>query len=293
MKRGPLQAEERPRRRVEGRLPGRHRCAPGSGAQEITDTTVTLVKDDTDALPLAKGTQQGARHRCRASRAALAERDLGAADPAATAYEHRDRSQRRDHRDAVAQAQASDAGRGHDQQGLGPSAGQQKLVKQLVATGKPVVVVAVRDPYDIAYFTDAPTYLATYSTTPISIESLARVIFGEVQPSGTAAGRHPHGRRPGRDALPLRPRPDLHVMTVAMSVGIRAQFLGARRLPPAAGAGRADRRWLARPLLRPRPRPPAAPVRTGVQELHRRAATTCCAASGSASSPTRPGCCPT
>ena len=65
------------------------------------------------------------------------------------------------------------------------SAGQQKLVKQLVATGKPVVVVAVRDPYDIAYFTDAPTYLATYSTTAISMESLARVLFGEVQPAGS------------------------------------------------------------------------------------------------------------
>ena len=64
------------------------------------------------------------------------------------------------------------------------SAGQQKLVEQLVATGKPVVVVAVRDPYDIAYFTDAPTYLATYSTTAISMESLTKVLFGEVQPKG-------------------------------------------------------------------------------------------------------------
>ena len=79
----------------------------------------------------------------------------------------------------MAQAQAERPGRRATNKAW-TSAGQQKLVKQLVATGKPVVVVAVRDPYDIAYFTDAPTYLATYSTTAISMESLARVLFGEV-----------------------------------------------------------------------------------------------------------------
>jgi beta-N-acetylhexosaminidase len=62
--------------------------------------------------------------------------------------------------------------------------GQQKLVKQLLATGKPVIVVATRDPYDIAYFTEAPTYLATYSYNAVSMASLARVITGEVAPSG-------------------------------------------------------------------------------------------------------------
>ena len=63
-------------------------------------------------------------------------------------------------------------------------AGQQKLVKALLATGKPVVVVATRDPYDIAYFTQAPTYLATYSYSPVAIDAVARVITGEVSPSG-------------------------------------------------------------------------------------------------------------
>ena len=62
--------------------------------------------------------------------------------------------------------------------------GQQKLVTELLKTGKPVVVVATRDPYDIAYFTQAPTYLATYSYSPVAIEAVARVITGEVAPSG-------------------------------------------------------------------------------------------------------------
>jgi beta-N-acetylhexosaminidase len=45
-------------------------------------------------------------------------------------------------------------------------------------------VVAVRDPYDIAYFDAAPTYLATYSFTGVAIESLAKVLYGEISPQG-------------------------------------------------------------------------------------------------------------
>ncbi|KOX24362.1 beta-N-acetylhexosaminidase [Saccharothrix sp. NRRL B-16348] len=62
--------------------------------------------------------------------------------------------------------------------------GQQNLVKALLATGKPVVVIAVRDPYDIAYFPEARTYLATYSYTDISVESAVRVLYGEHAPVG-------------------------------------------------------------------------------------------------------------
>ena len=47
-----------------------------------------------------------------------------------------------------------------------------------------MVVVAVRDPYDIAYFTAAPSYLATYSYSPVAIEAAARVLTGEVSPTG-------------------------------------------------------------------------------------------------------------
>jgi beta-N-acetylhexosaminidase len=62
--------------------------------------------------------------------------------------------------------------------------GQQKLVAALLATGKPVVVIAVRDPYDIAYLPGVSTYLATYSFNAVSMESAVRVIVGEVAPSG-------------------------------------------------------------------------------------------------------------
>jgi beta-N-acetylhexosaminidase len=65
------------------------------------------------------------------------------------------------------------------------NAKQQKLVKDLLATGKQVTVVAVRDPYDIAYFDEAPTYVATYSFSPVAVGALVRVLTGEVNPTGT------------------------------------------------------------------------------------------------------------
>ena len=96
-----------------------------------------------------------------------------------------------------------------------PAGGQQRLVKALVATGTPVVVVAVRDPYDIAYLPGVRTYLATYSYSPVAIEAAARVITGEVGAHGHAAGRRARGRRPVAGALPLRLR--AHLVTRAAS----------------------------------------------------------------------------
>jgi beta-N-acetylhexosaminidase len=61
---------------------------------------------------------------------------------------------------------------------------QQKLVKALTDTGKPVIVVAVRNPYDIAYEPTAKAVLATYSYSPVSLKAAANVIFGEGNPTG-------------------------------------------------------------------------------------------------------------
>lgn len=169
-------------------------------AQEITDATVTLVKDDADTLPLAKGAQKVLVTGASVT-PGLAER-ISARGPAATAYNTGTAPSDATITAAVAQAQTSDQVVVATNRAW-TSAGQQKLVKQLLATGKPVVVVAVRDPYDIAYFTDAPTYLATYSTTAISIESLARVLFGEVQPAGLLPVAIPTASDPGTTLYPF------------------------------------------------------------------------------------------
>ncbi|GAA3997531.1 glycoside hydrolase family 3 protein [Allokutzneria multivorans] len=59
---------------------------------------------------------------------------------------------------------------------------QQQLVKALQGTGKRVVVIGVREPYEAASLTG--TYLATYSYSRPALESAARVIYGEVAPRG-------------------------------------------------------------------------------------------------------------
>lgn len=60
---------------------------------------------------------------------------------------------------------------------------QRNLVNALLATGKPVIAVASQIPYDAGYV-DAPTWLATYGWRAHAMESLAKVLLGEVQPAG-------------------------------------------------------------------------------------------------------------
>ncbi|MFF4299762.1 glycoside hydrolase family 3 protein [Streptomyces sp. NPDC001601] len=63
--------------------------------------------------------------------------------------------------------------------------GQQRLVERLVATGVPVVAVAVRNPYDVARLPSVKACLATYSWTDVELRAAARVIAGEVAPRGS------------------------------------------------------------------------------------------------------------
>ncbi len=55
---------------------------------------------------------------------------------------------------------------------------QQSLVRQLLATGRPIVVASVGGPYDIAYFPTASTYLAAYDYQPVSVTALANTLLG-------------------------------------------------------------------------------------------------------------------
>ena len=55
---------------------------------------------------------------------------------------------------------------------------QQRLVDQLTATGKPIVVVSVGGPYDAAYYPAAPTVLAAYDYQPVTTTALANTLLG-------------------------------------------------------------------------------------------------------------------
>jgi len=63
------------------------------------------------------------------------------------------------------------------------SPGQQAFVQQLLATGTPVIVVALGGPYDLAYVPAAQTYVAAYGYQPPTLDALVSALFG-TQPLG-------------------------------------------------------------------------------------------------------------
>ncbi len=83
------------------------------------------------------------------------------------------------------------------------SAQQRALVRRLTATGKPVIAVGVREAHDVAHFPDVPAYLATYSWTGVSVRSLAKVLYGEVDPTGTLPVTIPSAEDPDTALYPF------------------------------------------------------------------------------------------
>jgi beta-N-acetylhexosaminidase len=64
-----------------------------------------------------------------------------------------------------------------------------------VETGTPVITVAVREPYDIAWYASAArVHLASYSTSAASMAALARVISGRRDPVGRLPVTVPRAR---------------------------------------------------------------------------------------------------
>ncbi|MFD4140668.1 glycoside hydrolase family 3 protein [Streptomyces sp. NPDC058572] len=61
---------------------------------------------------------------------------------------------------------------------------QRTLVDRLVATGVPVVALAIRNPYDIARLSGVGAALAAYSWTDVELRAAARVIAGRTRPRG-------------------------------------------------------------------------------------------------------------
>jgi beta-N-acetylhexosaminidase len=85
---------------------------------------------------------------------------------------------------------------------LGTRAALRALLTRLQATGKPVIAVATQIPYD-AGFIDSPTWLATYSWRSMSMESLAKVLLGEISPQGKLPVDIPAGSDPATVVYPF------------------------------------------------------------------------------------------
>ena len=163
-------------------------------AQEITDRTTTLVKNDAGLLPLSDEPRNVLVTGWGLTTTATLGNAISQRGQTVQVFETGLTPGTTQINGAVTRALASDmvvvstnnAANVNINTGLPtPSAAaQQALVNALLATGKPVIVSGMRNPYDISYLTAAPTYLATYGYTAHQMESLTRVLFGEVNPSG-------------------------------------------------------------------------------------------------------------
>ena len=81
---------------------------------------------------------------------------------------------------AVAAFAAVSAGRGS----VGLAGDLPHVVETLAASGKPVALVALGNPYLLRNFPGVSAYLATYSTVPVSEVAAVRALWGEIQIQG-------------------------------------------------------------------------------------------------------------
>ncbi len=158
-------------------------------AQRISDRTTTLVKNDAGLLPLSAGPRKVLVAGWGATQTQTLAGQLTARGATTTVRASADSPTDAQITAAVTQAKVNDLTvvltmKAWDTKVTDKQAKQQKLVKALLDTGKPVVVVGVRDPYDIGYFAHAPTYLATYNFNGTGMASLAKVLYGEITPRG-------------------------------------------------------------------------------------------------------------
>jgi beta-N-acetylhexosaminidase len=174
-------------------------------AQRITDRTTTLLRDDADALPLRPDDRvlvtgwddPAAPTTTAALGRALADQGR-AVDVLSTGQ--KPTQQRIDA--AVA------AARSHSitvvvTNRATADAGQQRLVRALLASGARVVAVAAREPYDVISFPQVPTYLATYAFNDVAMRSLAGVLTGLIQPAGRLPVTIPDPAHPGTALFPF------------------------------------------------------------------------------------------
>jgi beta-glucosidase-like glycosyl hydrolase/endonuclease/exonuclease/phosphatase family metal-dependent hydrolase len=156
-------------------------------AQRIADRSITLLRNDADLLPLspAPRTIVVAGYSPKTLATALQSRGATAIvkDTGTTPTDAKIA-------DAVAAAANADltvvlTNKAWDTTVTDKLAKQQKLVNTLLASGRPVIVVPVRDPYDVAYFqTEPATALVTYGNAAVSMEAVAKVLYGEIAPTG-------------------------------------------------------------------------------------------------------------
>jgi beta-N-acetylhexosaminidase len=180
------------RRQADTRQPGvdvvgstEHRAL----AAELAERSLTLVRDTAGLLPLRLATE--------ASVGVIIPRPVNLT-PADTSDAERPRlgaAIRRRHARVTEYVVAPDpddaeiaavvaSARAHDLLVVATIAAslqprQSVLARALLATGLPIVTAALRTPWDLPTYPEAPTHVCTYSILEPSLEALAGALFGE------------------------------------------------------------------------------------------------------------------
>ncbi|MFI5524900.1 glycoside hydrolase family 3 protein [Streptomyces platensis] len=161
-------------------------------ADRITDRTTTLLRNDTGILPLSRlregrvlvaGVDAAAPSGTGGPPTTVLARALTELGFTATALSTGQSPTQQRIDEAVAALRERDAVVVATYN-VTAASGQRKLVEALLATGKPVVQLAVRNPYDIAQLTGVMAALASYSWTDVELRAAARVIAGQRNPAG-------------------------------------------------------------------------------------------------------------
>ena len=100
---------------------------------------------------------------------------------------------------------------------------QALLVNDLRRMGKRLIVVALREPYDLLLFPDVPTYVATYGYLPVHMEALGEVLFGDAPARGRLPVSLPGLTTEGSDTMRGHgSRAVVLLVAVALGVGFAA-----------------------------------------------------------------------
>lgn len=69
-------------------------------------------------------------------------------------------------------------------QNAGANPGQTEMVHQLAMSSQSLIVVALRNPYDLALFPEIGTYIAAYGFREVTLEAFADLLWGRFTPRG-------------------------------------------------------------------------------------------------------------
>lgn len=166
-----------------------------AAADEMANESVTLLKNEADLLPLASGSRVLVTGPSAANAALLSD-ELNRKGMAAEGYATSQSP-------SAAQIEAAKSKAAGAEMVVvttytaNTNEAQQRLVRAMQETGKPVVAAAMRNPYDVAAFPEVDAYAATYGFRGVNVRALARVLAGEVSPGGefpvTIPGLYPYG----------------------------------------------------------------------------------------------------